>query len=116
MDATEGCGEVLDHAFEPRRQGRAPSDHHVIMPGQNTTLRRLSYEGTQPAPHAIALDGGSDLTRHRESHARRRFIAPWARLQHEGGGGCLRAARGGDKVGASPQPVHAELVWRRVRR
>ena len=75
--------EFLDHAIERQLQGGAPADQHIVMAGAQATRRRQPDDFPETAPHAIALDGISDLLRHGEADAYRTTVVSLARLQHE---------------------------------
>ena len=75
--------EVFDHVVELPAQGGAPSNQHVVVARAQTVRRRALDDVAQPPAHAIALDRGPDLARHREPDAGRparpRGCAPAAR-------------------------------------
>src|SRR5262249_35773944 len=71
----------------------------------------LHYSPARP-PYPIALDGGSNLPRHGEADADRTAVVSLARLQHESGGRHLGCGRGGQEVGALPEPLHGDDAGR----
>jgi hypothetical protein len=98
---------LLDHAIERQLEGGATADQHIVMSRSQTTRRRTPDDFPETAPHAIALDGISNLLRHGEADAyRATVIVSPARLQHERGGRHLAAGGGGQEIGPLPQPLH----------
>ncbi len=76
------------------------------MAGTQATRGRKPYDFLETSPHAIALDGISNLLRHGEADAYRTTVVSLARLQYERRSRHLAPGRGGQEIGSLPQPLH----------
>jgi hypothetical protein len=71
------------------------------MAGRKTSGRRQPHDLLQAAPHAIALDGLSDLPRNGEADAYRTTVSSLTRLQYESRGRHFRSGRGSQEIAPS---------------
>src|SRR5262249_61405859 len=62
----------------------------------------------EPTLYSIAADGGCNRPRRGEADADRTAVVSLARLQHESGGRHLGRSRGGQEIGALPEPLHRD--------
>ena len=89
-------------------QGGAPSDQHVVVARAQRCPRPSADDVAQPPAHAIALDRGSDLARHREADPRRTVVVAVAPLQHECRRRNLGPAGCGQEIRPLLQPDHCD--------
>ena len=114
MQATQRALELLNQSTERNPQRGSPSDQHIVMP--RIYCSRTTHDFSQPAPYAVALDGGPDLARYRKTDPRRSFVLSVTRLQHEGRSGRFGPARRGEEIRPMPQPVHFGAMALSLRR
>jgi len=113
MDS-EKCGiEFTDQIPKRRGQRRPPPDQNVIVAGAQRRSRGLSRsrqsdDFPQSAADPVSLHGVAHLFRHRKADARRAFVLPPPRLQHECVAGRAQAGRDGAKLAPAFQPLHGK--------
>jgi|GEM_PF-3539870 len=114
MNSAQRRIELPDHIAERDGERRSAANQHVIMAGAKRGRRRKPNHFPQAPPHAVALHGIADLTRHGEADPDRSalLVAGLAvfgalpRLQDEGCGRRPGAFRGRPKVRPAFQPFH----------
>jgi hypothetical protein len=106
LDPHQGAAEVAGQLLKRERQGRAPSDQHIIMPARKASPFRQADDLFQPPPHTVALDSAPHLSRNSKTHPDWPAIAAIECLQHKGCGRDSLTPANHQEIGTLPQPFH----------
>jgi hypothetical protein len=72
--------EIFRHLHKRRFKRRPPPDQYIIMAGAHPSAPRKPDDFTQPAAHAVSLDGFADFLRYGKADAGWAIVAALAYL------------------------------------